>query len=352
MRTFLALVLMIALVGSVAAADLGTTQKLTKSNDHVGMNPGTPDGREGGEDMDSAVVIPSLPFDDTGNTVGHDDDYGTMCPYGSWAPDLWYSYTPVDDEIISVDLCYSTYDTAVFLIDGQYNLIACNDDYYFEDECGTYVSMIEEASLEAGTEYFIIIDGYVSDAGDYVVHVELFEPPVPCFLICDGVAEGEPSLGPGYDDAWNGGCQSPEFGSPFQNLEADSNGELIFCGIAGWTYGGRDTDWFTIIVGETGMVEWIVDAEQETHIFLLGPHDCDTVDVILSETAGICNPVTLLLEASPGDVLWIWVGATTYNPPSGFVGWEYNYTCTFTGLMPGTVSVQSISFDGIKSWYR
>jgi len=352
MRLAIFFILMISLAGLATAGDLGNKPRLTKNNDHVGLNPGTPYNREGGEDMTTAVIIPALPFEDTGNTVGHADDYAVMCPYGSWAPDLWYSFTPLTDQIISVDLCGSGYDTAVFIIDSEYNLIACNDDYHFDDGCGNYTSMIEEASLLAANEYFIIVDGYTNDAGDYLLNVQKIIQPPPCHLICAGVDENEPPPGPGYSDAWNGGCNSPESDNPFQILEADSNGELTFCGIAGWTGEGRDTDWFTIIVGETGVVEWTVDSEMETSILLLGPNDCNSVGVISEKTAGICNPVTMIIESEPGAVLWLWAGSNSYEPPPGFAGWQYNYTCTFNGLMPGTVSVDRVSFDAIKSLYR
>jgi len=62
--------LIILLAGTASASDLGTTPQDAKTNTHIGINPGTPDGREGGEDMSTAVIINTLPFDDTGQSPG------------------------------------------------------------------------------------------------------------------------------------------------------------------------------------------------------------------------------------------------------------------------------------------
>jgi len=356
MRHLLAFVLMIALVGSAAAVDLGSVQKDIKTDSHVGMNPGTPDGREGGEDMATAVVIGSLPFNDDGNTFDNVNDYDAVCPYsGSTSPDVVYSFTPAYDVIVAVDLCGSGYDTKTYIMDGAMNLIDCNDDAYFDDVCGTYVSLIEGAALMAGTEYFIVIDGYGTDAGDYLVAVTEFIPEPPCVLECAGLAEGEPALGPAYEDAFNGGCNSPEFGAPWGDLTAagDANGELVFCGISGWTDTGRDTDWNYLVLGECGIVEVTVDAEQLTAVYTLTMTSCDDVAVDQSMTVGICTPGTFVVQGNPGDVIMLWFGAAEFTPPAGFVGYEYNYVATITGLdANGSVATEEVSFDGIKSLYR
>ena len=75
MRKLTILLLMVALVTSATATDLGNVRRVLRSNDHVGMNPGTPDGRQGGEDMASAVAIDAIPFADTGNTSNNVNDY-------------------------------------------------------------------------------------------------------------------------------------------------------------------------------------------------------------------------------------------------------------------------------------
>ncbi len=237
--------------------------------------------------MASALLIPDLPFSDTGNTSDNLDDFDVACPYSdSTSPDVVYSYQPLEDAVISVDLCGSGYDTKTYIFDESGNLVACNDDFYFDDTCGVYVSMIEEAYLNAGEFYFIVIDGYGGDAGDYILNMETSVPPEPYILECDGIPEGEPPLEDGYYDAYNGGCNSPEFGYPFLAMDGDANGQLEFCGKSGWFeangFNLRDTDWFTAIIGPLGIV-------------------------------------------------WIVVLSATFAPPAGFIGHEYGYISTFTG---------------------
>ena len=85
---------------------------IPKNDSHVLINPGTPDGREGGETVDTAFPILSLPFSDTGNTCDNIHDYDEACPYmGSDSKDVVYSFTPGTDLSIDVDLCGSSYDT-------------------------------------------------------------------------------------------------------------------------------------------------------------------------------------------------------------------------------------------------
>lgn len=354
MRYLLLLICVLTLAAPTSATDLGNAPKDTKTNPHIAQNPGTPDGREGGEDMASAILIETLPFSDSGNTSDNIDDYEVSCPYGSDSPDVVYRHTPVTDILINVDLCGSSYDTKTYIMDGAMNVIACNDDAYFDDYCGVYVSLIEAAPLSGGMEYFIIIDGYGGDAGDYMLAMDSYIPPPPCFLTCDGLPEGEPPLNDSYYDAFNGGCNSPQFGEPFADLTtaADGNGELNFCGISGWFAGGRDTDWMHFMMGQSGMIEWTLDSEYPVYGFYLSG-DCDAGITIEDQiTAGPCQPDIMTVQGNPGDVVILWVGPTEFSPPGGFVGHEFNYTCDFTGLAPGIVPTSKYTFDAIKSLYR
>ena len=55
-------------------------------------------GRQGGEDIGTAVVIPAVPFSDAGTTAGYANDYDEVCPYtGSASPDVVYSYWAPED---------------------------------------------------------------------------------------------------------------------------------------------------------------------------------------------------------------------------------------------------------------
>jgi hypothetical protein len=108
--------------------------------------------------------------------------------------------------------------------DGDMALIACNDDFYTSLPCGVYVSRLENIPFAAGTTYYIVVDGYGNDFGDYVLAVDqlnghAFECPDY------SIDEGEPPLADDYIDNYNGGCNTP--GYPFQNIAGDANGEFI-----------------------------------------------------------------------------------------------------------------------------
>ena len=72
-------------------------------------------GFVGGDTVDDAFPIPGLPFYDTGNNCGYEDDYDFMCPYGGWSPDVVYSFSPETDMAIDIDLCNSRYDTKLIV---------------------------------------------------------------------------------------------------------------------------------------------------------------------------------------------------------------------------------------------
>ena len=57
---------------------------------------------QGGEDILTATVIPSLPFLDSGTTTGYTDDYDASCPTSSNSPDVVYAYTPAVSERVDI----------------------------------------------------------------------------------------------------------------------------------------------------------------------------------------------------------------------------------------------------------
>ncbi len=358
MRFLLTLSLALFLVSTASAQDPQLGSRLDKSHAPRLSSPGIPDGREGGEAMSDAIPITAFPFEDTGNTSDNLDDYDAVCPYsGSTSPDVVYLLPQRTEDLwLMVDMCGSGYDTKIYIMDGNLEVFACNDDTYFSDPCGQYVSAIEEAALPGGGTYYLVIDGYGGESGDYTLLIEELEAPIPCLLECSGWWEGEPPLHDGYVDMWNSGCNDETGYYPFQELGGICGPpNLTLCGKSGWYDAGfRDTDWFICSVGETGIVHWTMDAEQETYGFLLSPQDCSMVAVEESFTVGPCAPGTMVIQGNPGDMLWLWVGPTTYVPPTGFTGFEYDYVMTMGGIIQygGTTATEKITLDRIKTLYR
>lgn len=343
MKTILTILLLV-LGTSAEAADLGSSSSFIKTESHVLQNPAS--DREGGESIADAVPILAIPFADAGATCDNIDDYEESCPYGSWSPDVVYSYLQDHDTVVNIDLCGSLYDTKVFVYDQELNLLACNDDYYSGPPCGSYVSLIENLVIYGGETYYIVIDGYGGDCGEY--QLEIYEN-LPCCIDCppDGVHENEPELQDGYVDNYNGGCNSEP--AVFQPLAPGQDGCVDLCGISGWyqmeSSNYRDTDWFEILgTGEEISIE--LTAEYPIQLYVLLP-DCSDI-VIVAEAQGLSyNLIEIVLPSVAGQVYWVWVG------PQEFTGWEneFDYLLTVCGL-EGPVAVDSVSWGEIKSMYR
>ncbi len=132
----------------------------------------TASGRTGGETIEDAVVIPGMPFVDTGSTIGAVDDYAEQCggvQYHENNGDHVYSYTPGDQELVDIVLCESDYKTSVWVYDTLSNVIACNR---FADECGAPRSALYEVFMDSLATYYIVIDGdYFQDPneGEYII---------------------------------------------------------------------------------------------------------------------------------------------------------------------------------------
>ncbi|MFN0060377.1 MAG: hypothetical protein ACKVX7_18125 [Planctomycetota bacterium] len=134
-----------------------------------------------GDTCATATPISALPFVATGTTCGATDDYHETCPFlPSGASDVVYSYTPTSNQIITVDLCDSSFDTRVYIFAGPCpavpasgQAIACNDD-----ACGVdgWRSRIDAVPLTAGTVYSIVIDGFGSDCGTFQLAVSGWSP--------------------------------------------------------------------------------------------------------------------------------------------------------------------------------
>jgi hypothetical protein len=335
MRSLLAILLMTAVAGTAVAYDLGS-QRPDKPLMTYPQNVPDPE-RQGGDTILDAVVVSIPVVNLAGTTAGYTDDYDEGCPFdGSTSPDVVYTLTPDFDTPAVIDLLGSTYDTKVYVYDENLALVACNDDFYPD-----YVSKIENVELLGGVQYYVVIDGYGGDFGDYVLNINI---PVPCVVDCPAGAEleGEPPLVDGYEDAFNGGCNSPEFGNPFGAITAP-----VFCGVSGWYISSdgsqfRDTDWFEIMMPAAGFIEIYGDAEFETYMFELGPQDCGAVAVIQNVIIGPCTEASMIITGAPGSTFWFWVGPTTFDG-SG----EYGYLI-FTDWIYAT---ETQSWSTVKSLF-
>lgn len=127
----------------------------------------------GGEDCENPEVVDALPYNSTGNSCTYLDDCDIT---GSDNSDIIYEL--VVDETISLvaSLIGSDYDTkiAVYMTDccsGEGNEFLYNDDF---DGLQSQV----EGVFQPGT-YYVVVDGYGTACGNYVLNIYETEPPPP-----------------------------------------------------------------------------------------------------------------------------------------------------------------------------
>lgn len=337
-------VLALLAAGPTGSQDLGSIPPTRIFTSHEPPPADAEQMRQGGDTWEEAVPISGVPFLTSGTNVGYSTNCCMeMCPYEAWGPAVFYSFTPPYDIAVRIDLCGSEFDTGLYVFDVNQDVVACNVDYFLGTPCGPYVSAIEGVELLAGEFYYTVVTGQSGASGNYVLEVTEF---TPCELDppAEALPEGEPPLVYGYVDAYNGGCNSPEFGNPFQDLVGDAQGTLTLAGRSGWYQPNiwqfnRDTDWFTAIVGDEGVLEVTLLAEQESYLYELGPLDCESVGVFQAATADPCVEASLTVTADPGSLVWLWVGPATFSPPNYPPGNEYDYILYLVNLMPGVVSV-------------
>lgn len=316
------------------------------------FDPGTPDGREGGETMADAWMIYALPFGDTGNTCDNINNYDEECPYtGSTAPDVVYAYEPPYDMCVSVSLCNWSYDTKVYVYEdvaGNVPLNGCNDDNYdCVDPPVSYTSWIPEVVMLAGHTYYIVVDGYGTGCGDYVLEMDEVEcsPPFECI----GVPEGEPTCYDGYDDHYNGGCNAVP---PVFSIQPV--GDMTVCGESGvFDFGGstyRDTDWYQIY--PCGGVPITITVEAEFPVlfgFVGGIEGCVAPAFISYLTAAPLTP-TSLTEYLPYGLVAIFVSTSDWGAyPCGL---EYSLTVEGYTEHCDPSPVEDTTWTTIKSLYR
>lgn len=242
----------------------------------------------GGDTCDDAQTIPGVPYSDVGNTCDCSDNYDEICPFDApGSPEVVYSYTPAQDECVNITLCNgSAYDTKLYVYEnvcGAYQsgtFFACNDD-----ACPGFVSELENLFLTGGNTYYIVVDGYDGECGDYQIDISPCGPP--CDVTCDpgSTPEGEPVCGDNYNDTFNTGCNSvdnPTFSPAVCNASVCGEGgtflaeipctsdfdcpfpeicDLGFGICTGGPYEFRDTDWYRFTVGAPTQVTYTVEAE-------------------------------------------------------------------------------------------
>jgi hypothetical protein len=311
--------------------------------------PASPEA--GGDNLATAVVIPSLPYTDSGNTCAFNNDYAFPCgdANSAPAPDVVYKFIPSATMCVDISVCNSDFDTGLYVWQTSVgNVIACNDDY-----CGPTVqqSRIAGLQLQAGVTYYIVVDAYAG-CGNYSLSVTQAACRTACApLACPtgAISENEPYCYTGYVDSYNGGCTSTP--AVFQSISVPS----IVCGRYGkycsddifcfTTY--RDTDWYRLVVTSPMTVRVCVQGEANTQLDVVdGTTGCP--GTILPGSVGLplacdtyCEEVSLV-----SGTYWIFVAP---QQDASFPACGSRYVLQIT---TPTVRAKQGSWGTLKSIYR
>jgi hypothetical protein len=344
MRLVTLLVLVLGMT-AVAFAAPQTTNVYQYAQKPMGVEYQNPTARVTGDTTGDPFICGALPFTANGTTVGFANDYDYACPYtGSTSPDVVYKFTAANNNPITVDLCASVYDTKVYVYNSSMAVIACNDDF-----C-SFQSKVSNVPVTAGGIYYIIIDGYGGSAGSYNMVVTEYQP---CTLECapGAMLEGEPVCYDGYDDIYNGGCNTVPF-PVFQILEPNCNG-ITICGTTGVfpmdTLMYRDTDWFQMDITTTSYICLGGDSEIPSYFFIIdGRGGCSASVVVAYGIAGPCAPISDICYTCDPGTWWAWSGPSAWDT-SYLCGSLYNLTIDgYCGVTPA----ESTTWGTIKNLFN
>ncbi|MEK6289067.1 MAG: choice-of-anchor D domain-containing protein [Acidobacteriota bacterium] len=130
----------------------------------------------------AAVIDPSrLPFTVSASTFGasNDSDPGASCFTSSQSthgPDILFQFTPGDSQLYIITVTPNgRFDASVYLTTDCATIAGC----FGVDVGGSGTPEILRRSLDAGTTYFVVVDGFGGDAGDFTLSLEPSMPRSP-----------------------------------------------------------------------------------------------------------------------------------------------------------------------------
>lgn len=152
----------------------------TLDNNAAGFHFSVRRGLPANDTCGSATVIdPSrLPFTLSATTFGasNDSDPGASCFTSSQStqgPDVLFQFTPGDSQLYIITVTpKGRFDASVYLTTDCATIAGC----FGVDVGGSGTPEILRRSLNAGTTYFVVVDGFGGDAGDFTL---LLEPSIP-----------------------------------------------------------------------------------------------------------------------------------------------------------------------------
>ncbi|MEW6051034.1 MAG: thrombospondin type 3 repeat-containing protein [Candidatus Zixiibacteriota bacterium] len=317
---------------------------------------------QGGENIASATVIPSMPYSDTGHTTGYLNDYQEDVCRGagiSTQPDVVYSYTPSSAELVTIDLCASSYNTNVWVYRTTADtLVGCNR--FNSTLCVGLRSAMADVRMEAGITYYIVVDGdhIAPGSGDYSMSCTAVPAPpmVPAQTIHPTLGDaGNGSLMLGYEEklqndttlVWAG---SGDDGMTFPTAGAfTATGYPTYPAIDFW---GHDSIFYGTEVGPTqesgGGRVYLTEIPNATNgtIWSQSYWNWNTYGWNTARAADVACDTSGEFNQRPGEYAFgivSWVANTTYPTPDLLAAPHILYEIDTTIAGYATISWYSVS---------
>lgn len=188
-------------------------------------------GRPANESCGAATVIDTsrLPFSALGTTFGatNDVDPGTSCfptPFSTKGPDVVYQFTPGETQLYIIEVTPAgNYDTSVYVTTDCLTIPNCIS----ADFGGSGATETIRHSLNAGTTYFIVVDGFGGDAGDFGITLTpsmVHAPNPPSDLTATAISATEVDL------AWHDNSGDEQGFRVQRSLDGFNFGEIATTG--------------------------------------------------------------------------------------------------------------------------
>ena len=72
---------------------------------------------------------------------------------------------------------------------------------------------------------------------------------------------------------------------------------------------------------------------------------------VLSVTAQPCEPTTLSIPTTPGEIVYLWAGPNPFDSPGG-VPFTFTYDIDVCGSVDGIIATESTTWGNLKSLYK
>jgi hypothetical protein len=330
------------------------------SSSTIPLGPGV-DRREGlapgstalsGEDFQNPIVVPSLPFNGSGNTCNYSGSVNAPCSHGG--PDQVYAFTPTRDLNLSILASAGLYYYAVI---GVYENSTANYRCFVfpSGPSGTPVTYF----VRAGNTYYIV--GEVTSplgepsCGGYGVQLE--EAPQSCTTCPAGaIPEGEVNCFDGYVDMTDAGCNSYVSPIPFKNIECGPE-PVSICGSYGDfleptpdVFHTLDYDWYRVVLSHPSRIQATITGDEATILRVLRATDpsnpCLDSEVCPPDTTYPCSPATRAAQVPAGTYL---ISISKFSYRTFGCGWKYTLTVSCSDAITPS---RKLTWGSLKARYR